>query len=241
MQWIAIHEDVLGSKLRGLRKKMKCSEAEALGILTLLWLWARKNADKDGLLGNTDREDIADALRPSISSKLDAEVVTDALVSEGWIDEKDGCFYIHDWGEWQSFWYTYLEKKEKDRIRKKAEREKKKESAEPQPAPITLFDEQEKPPAPKKPKKKKEDQKIKYAEFVHMTQREYDTLVDQYGEQFVAECIKKLDNYKGANGKTYKSDYRAMHSWVIEEVKKSHGRLISRKTPEGGNPFSQFK
>lgn len=244
MQWIAIHEDVLGSKLRGLRKKIKCSEAEALGILTLLWLWARKNADKDGLLGNTDKEDIADAIRPSISKKLDAEAVTDALITEGWIDEKNGYFYIHDWGEWQSFWYTYLEKKEKDRIRKKAEREKKKEEALPPPAP-TLFDNSEEQPiAPKEKKKKspKED-KIQFAEFVHMTQKEYDTLIERYGEQFTAKCIEKLDNYKGANPnkRNYKSDYRAILSWVVDEMKKNYSRLISPKAQTGGNPFDQYR
>ena len=244
MQWIAIHEDVLGSKLRGLRKKIKCSEAEALGILTLLWLWARKNADKEGLLGNTDKEDIADAIRPSISKKLDAEAVTDALISEGWIDEDNGSFYIHDWGEWQSFWYTYLEKKEKDRIRKKAEREKKKEESAPILQP-TLFQAEEELEKPEKkpPKKKEEPAKINFAEFVTMTQQEHDSLVEKFGEKFTEKCIEKLDNYKGADPKKrkYKSDYRAILSWVVDEMKKTCSNLIAPKVQQSGNPFSHYR
>lgn len=88
MHWIAVHEEVLGSKLRGFRKRVKCSEAEALGILTVLWLWARKNADITGLLGNADRDDVASAIRPYLSDELNAKTVTDALIKEGWIDEQ---------------------------------------------------------------------------------------------------------------------------------------------------------
>lgn len=64
------------------------------------------------------------------------------------------------------------------------------------------------------------EKKIKYAEFVTMKEPEYQTLVDQHGEDFVRECIKILDNYKGATGKKYKSDYRAILNWVISEAKK---------------------
>jgi hypothetical protein len=71
--------------------------------------------------------------------------------------------------------------------------------------------------------------KIKYAEFVTMTEAEYSKLVDQYGEANVARMISKLDNYKGAKGKTYKSDYRAMLSWVADEVMKSPGQPTQRK------------
>ena len=43
-----------------------------------------------------------------------------------------------------------------------------------------------------------------------MTEPEYDKLVSQFGEQFTLACIEELDNYKGAKGRTYKSDYRAI-------------------------------
>ncbi len=66
--------------------------------------------------------------------------------------------------------------------------------------------------------KDKEDAKIAYAPYVSLKQDEYDTLVSTHGEEMVRLMIKKLDNYKGASGRTYKSDYRAILSWVVDEI-----------------------
>lgn len=55
-----------------------------------------------------------------------------------------------------------------------------------------------------------------------MTNAEYNKLVSTYGKDFADECIITLDNYKGANGKNYKSDYRAILSWVIEKVEQKN-------------------
>lgn len=60
--------------------------------------------------------------------------------------------------------------------------------------------------------------KIKYAEFVKMTEAEHQKLVDRFGADFAQDCIEVLDNYKGANGKRYKSDYRAILNWVVKRV-----------------------
>lgn len=66
----------------------------------------------------------------------------------------------------------------------------------------------------------KKDPKIAYAEFVKMTEAEYEKLVTKYGKSMVDKMIEKLDNYKGAHGKKYKSDYRAILNWVADEVMK---------------------
>ena len=66
------------------------------------------------------------------------------------------------------------------------------------------------PPLPKIVK----PEKAAYAEYVSMTNAEYAALVERYGEQAAREMIDILDNYKGSNGKKYKSDYRAILSWV---------------------------
>lgn len=50
MAWISVHEDVVGSKLRKLSNEVGCSQAEALGILNVIWLWGLKNADQTGEL-----------------------------------------------------------------------------------------------------------------------------------------------------------------------------------------------
>lgn len=251
VHWIAVHEEVLGSKLRGFRKKVKCSEAEALGILTYMWLWARKNTDITGLLGNTDKADIASMINPVLSEKLDAEAVTNALVDCGWLDEVDGELYVHDWQEWQSYWYTYLDKREKDKERKRQERERARRSNEPKPetpkeeadtaANQPQTDENEKSKKPKKPPK------TKFADGVSMYPEEREKLVEQYGEEFTAKLIEELNNYKLSNGKRYKDDYRAILSWVVEKCEKKYPDIRAKHIrPQqtantGGNPFADYK
>lgn len=68
----------------------------------------------------------------------------------------------------------------------------------------------------------KRKDKIKYAEFVSMTQEEHDKLEEKYGPVALSEMIDKLDNYKGASGKRYKSDYRAILSWVVQSYRDEH-------------------
>lgn len=247
MHWIAIHENVLGSKLRGLRKRLNCSEAEALGILTILWLWARKNADSTGLLANTDKQDINDAIRASINENLKPSQVTEAMIDEGWIDDVEGTLYIHDWEEWQSQWYTYLERKKKDAERKRRERARQKQEAEEQQEKAEEVVPQPEEEKQKEPVKKKVEKppKSKYADNVSMHPEEYQKLVDKYGEEFTQKCIEKLDLYKGSKGKTYKDDYRAILSWVIEDIEAKYPNLKRRSTPVAqartDNPFALYK
>lgn len=75
-----------------------------------------------------------------------------------------------------------------------------------------------------KPKPKSE--KVQYAEFVHMKESDYQKLIDRFGEAAVIRMIETLDNYKGANGKKYKDDYRAILNWVVERVSKEAPQLI---------------
>ena len=77
----------------------------------------------------------------------------------------------------------------------------------------------------KKENIKEKAEKIHFAEFVTMSNVEYETLVNTHGKEFADQCITRLDNYKGSSGKTYKSDYRAILSWVIDEVKKNQGKV----------------
>lgn len=86
-------------------------------------------------------------------------------------------------------------------------------------------------------KGKKEEEKIHFAEFVSMTNAEYERLVSTYGKDFANQCIEKLDNYKGSSGKTYKSDYRAIKSWVVEDIKKKGNNTA---TKGGMNDFKEL-
>ena len=65
------------------------------------------------------------------------------------------------------------------------------------------------------------EEKIHFAEaeYVTMTNAEYEKLVSTYGKVFADQCITELDNYKGSKGKKYKSDYRAILSWVVDKLK----------------------
>jgi hypothetical protein len=66
--------------------------------------------------------------------------------------------------------------------------------------------------------------KVRYAEFVSMTNGEYSSLVAELGEAGAKRCIEILDNYKGANGKRYSSDYRAILNWVVKRYREETGK-----------------
>lgn len=61
--------------------------------------------------------------------------------------------------------------------------------------------------------------KIPYAEYVYLTEKEYETLINKFGKDMADKFIETLDNYKGAkpSKRKYESDYRAILSWVVKE------------------------
>lgn len=131
MAWISVHESIVGPKLRDLRKKLKCSQWEAEGILCSLWLWGLTNAAKDGFLPCTGREDIAaDLSGTSAGSKLATDDIVDALIETGWIDEGNDGLSLHDWDVWQEQWYKAKAKREYDAKRKREIRKKQDEAAD---------------------------------------------------------------------------------------------------------------
>lgn len=78
-------------------------------------------------------------------------------------------------------------------------------------------------------------EKKKFAEFVSLTNEEYSSLTEKLGEQGVKRCIEILDNYKGANGKSYKSDYRAILSWVIERYRQENPQVRGEPEQSGSS------
>lgn len=72
----------------------------------------------------------------------------------------------------------------------------------------------------------REYEKREYGDHVRLSDDEYMKLSDSLGEHWTKRAIEILDNYKGSSGKKYKSDYRAILSWVvnrIDEEKKKAG------------------
>ncbi|MBU5486423.1 hypothetical protein KQI86_19160 [Clostridium sp. MSJ-11] len=87
----------------------------------------------------------------------------------------------------------------------------------------------------------RKNNKIKYAEFVTMTLEEYKKLVEQHGEDAVKRMIDVLDNYKGANGKKYKSDYRAILNWVVKKVQEENNvKLKEVQTRANVGMYKEF-
>lgn len=271
MAWISVHDHVDGGKLRELAKEIGCSQKEALGILVSLWIWGLNNADNTGELRSCDRHDIAEeVLSKGISEGLDKNKIVESLIEKRWVDEVNGTLYLHDWDEWQEQWYKFLKRKEYDSERKRRDRAKKKVEEKPANKPVEtentdshMDGHKENPtdvpaerptdsPPDKKVKKpsKKKAEKKQYADFVTLKEEEYQKLVANYGQAAADKSIEKLNLYKGANGKTYKSDYMAILNWVLEKIEKDFPGLIRKPAPENQkksekptevNPFGQWK
>lgn len=90
----------------------------------------------------------------------------------------------------------------------------------------------------KKETKTENDKKKAYGDFVTLSPSEYDKLVALHGETAVAWMIDKLDNYKGSKGVKYKSDYRAILSWVVKEYNNEHGNN-QRGIRQGARPSKE--
>lgn len=102
---------------------------------------------------------------------------------------------------------------------------------------IKLADPSIAPPTPEKPiptkptpkpatKKnlKPADEKIIYAQYdnhtVKLKEVEHQKLLDKLGKELLEKVIDKLLKYKASKNEKYASDYMAIHSWVIKQVKK---------------------
>jgi hypothetical protein len=66
----------------------------------------------------------------------------------------------------------------------------------------------------------KKEKKIKYSAFISLLPSEYEKLISEHGEKNTKTFIEILNNYKGATGKKYKSDYLAILNWVVDKAKK---------------------
>ena len=76
--------------------------------------------------------------------------------------------------------------------------------------------------------------KKSYAQFVKMTPDEHQKLIDQFGPIPTTKMIEILDNYKGASGKTYKSDYRAILTWVVNRWREDNGHHQGNCSQDSG-------
>ncbi len=89
-------------------------------------------------------------------------------------------------------------------------------------------------------KNDKNEKKVPYAEFVKMTETEYQKLVQQYGETAAKRMVEILDNYKGAKGKTYKNDYRAILNWVVKRYEEEEGGKTCGRPKDLAGKYRSF-
>lgn len=71
----------------------------------------------------------------------------------------------------------------------------------------------------KEDSKEEKPKKLKYADFVSMLPEEHEKLLSEFGDTATTRMVEILNNYKGAKGKKYKSDYLAIRNWVITRYK----------------------
>lgn len=230
-------------KLRRFMKSSGLSRNEAVGTLFSVWAWGVDNAERNGLILEADRRDIADVISAGsgLTDGVKPSKVVASMVESGWIDERGGSLYLHDWDEWQDMYYRFIDKREKDTARKRRAREAEKSAAgpplppppDPFPAPEPTIPEPDLVEEPKgKPKKSsnQKPEKKKYADYVSMTEVEHGKLISEYGEAAANRMIEVMNNYKGASGKNYKSDYLAILNWVVGRVREESPGIFKPKS-----------
>lgn len=254
VKWIKIYTDMFDNKKIDFISSLPEADAILVIWLRLLTLAGKSNAG--GFIYLTENIPYTDDMlayqfrKPISIIKLALET----LRRLNMITLDDGQVYIKNWEEYQNI--DGMERiKEQNRIRKQLERERKKAlpssnechvtvTVESQPIHATDIDidieldkDKEKILKPKhKTKKPDPIPKLEYAEDVFLSEIEYSKLCDEYGEDLTKKAITILSNYKGANGKKYKSDYKAMLGWPIEKAKSSTS--ISKPS---GNYSNNFK
>lgn len=83
--------------------------------------------------------------------------------------------------------------------------------------------------------KEEKEPKIKFSEFVVMTQGQYDQLAQKLGKTVLDQYVERLNNYIGSHGKRYKSHYHTILNW--------HGRDGGTKPPvlQSANEREQWR
>jgi len=75
--------------------------------------------------------------------------------------------------------------------------------------------------------------KIKFRDFVSLSQKEFDSLLALHGKDFLDLMLDELNSYKGRTGKEYKSDYYAMAagSWLVKKIKEGNSNESNKRNP----------
>jgi DnaD/phage-associated family protein len=117
MAWIESHQGLARHiKTKRLARRLGVTIPAAIGHLHLLWWWAMDNII-DGDLSSVDCEDIAEEMLWND----DPQMLMDALVYSGFVDNTEKGLFIHDWHDYVG---RLLEKRKKETERKREYRKK---------------------------------------------------------------------------------------------------------------------
>lgn len=73
-----------------------------------------------------------------------------------------------------------------------------------------------------------------------MKEDEYNKLLSEFGEEDTKRLIEILNNYKGATGKRYKSDYLAIRNWVINRLQEEKRRRGVKSNAKLGQSYDEL-
>jgi len=78
--------------------------------------------------------------------------------------------------------------------------------------------------------------KIKYKDNVHLTEKENEKLISEYGNDVVKKCYDFLSSYKIEKSYSTKSDYLTIRRWVLDAVNKPNKTVSPQNSV---NPYQQ--
>jgi len=88
--------------------------------------------------------------------------------------------------------------------------------------------------------KKRVPPKVQYMEYVSMKEDEYTKLLTEFGEEDTKRLIEILNNYKGATGKRYKSDYLAIRNWVVSRLQEEKRKAGVKSNAKPGQSYDEL-
>ncbi len=75
-----------------------------------------------------------------------------------------------------------------------------------------------------KEKKGNNIDKKQYLEFVYLTDKEHESLLEKYGDR-AKDYIERLNNYIGSKGKKYKSHYHTILTWASKDKPEPQSKI----------------
>jgi hypothetical protein len=215
-----------------MKRKLKLSEHETLGLLHYFWYWALEFAPT-GDLTNLSNDDIADGCR----YLGDPDEFMDALISSGFVDEVDGNRTIHDWFKHGGKLVVW---REKEKARSKANRDKISKNVvntESVQRTNEVRTEDVHPYVRTSNSNSKSNKEIKdkkeYADYVFLTETEHDKLTKLLGEEERENYFIRFASWiSGQTERVQKkrSAYLTILDWHKKDKSRNVVPLIQKRT-----------